>query len=190
MEIEPMRRMRDFFEDYEEEKIFHKIQELIFMSLNNTTMYELFKENIKRKIWSMLVQTQFYIIEDNYTETEWKDMISEHYIHTRYKYDAKVIRVHLFNAENNVDKSYLGYFTLRKINNNGMILSFIYPNWNVLSLEERNFKNVYLITAKRKIHIYADEIEIATTPFFIQDGAVTCCAHANILMMFFAGVLY
>ncbi len=180
----PMRKICDFFEPYaNEEQFFRRLQSLTFTGTPTQIEYNLFKENIQRKVWPMLSQTRFYVIDENYTETEWKDMISEHYIHTRYSVKPTVVRVHLFNEKTEINQSYLGCFTLRKINNNDMVLSFIYPNWNVLCLEECNFRNSYLVTVKKTIHIFAEEVEITTTPFFVQDGAVTCCAHANILMM-------
>lgn len=180
----PMRKVSDFYEPYvNEEEFFRRLQSLTFTGAPTQIDYQLFKENIQRKVWPMLSQTHFYLIDESYTETEWKDMISEHYIHTRYLVKPTAVRVHLFNEKSEINQSYLGCFTLRKINNNDMVLSFIYPNWNVLCLEECNFKNSYLVTVQKTIHILAEEVQITTTPFFVQDGAVTCCAHANILMM-------
>ena len=182
--MKPMTRLRDYFVPYKSaEDLFSKLQELAYLGNHTEIQHKIFQENIERKIWPLLRQTKFYIIEDNYVETEWKDMIAEHYIHTKYNVVSTVVRVHLFNGEQELDNSYLGCFTIRKIDNNEMSLSFIYPNWNVLCMEECNFANCYLATAKKHIHICAEELEIKTTPYFAQDGTVTCCAHAGILML-------
>lgn len=178
--MKPMRKLQRYFVPYTDESSF-------FLALRKAVSIEIeeydFCQNIKRKVWPMLDQTSFFIIEDSYTETEWKDMIAEHYIHTKYETHPSVVRVHLFNSEHEIANAYLGCFTLRKINNADIVLSFIYPNWNVLSLEECNFSDSYIITAKKLIHIFAEEIEIETTPYFVQDGMVTSCAHASIIMM-------
>ncbi len=182
--MKPMTKLSDYFVPYRSaEDLFNEVQKLAYLGNHTVTQYKIFRENIERKVWPLLRQTKSYIIEDNYIETEWKDMIAEHYIHTKYNVVPTVVRVHLFNDEKELDKSYLGCFTIRKIDNNDMSLSFIYPNWNVLRMEECNFANCYLVTAKKRIHIYAEELEIKTTPYFAQDGTVTCCAHASILMM-------
>lgn len=182
--MKPMTKLSDYFVPYESaENLFNKVQKLAYLGNHTEIQYKIFRENIERKVWPLLRQTKFYIIEDNYIETEWKDMIAEHYIHTKYNVVPTVVRVHLFNDEQKLNDSYLGCFTIRKIDNNDMSLSFIYPNWNVLRMEECNFANCYLVTAKKRIHIYAEELEIKTTPYFAQDGTVTCCAHASILMM-------
>lgn len=132
----------------------------------------------------MLSQTAYFLIEDTYTEPEWKDIIAEHFIHTKYQTIPNVLRIHLFTDSGpDLNKSYLGCFTLRKIDNPAIVLSFIYPNWNVLCMEEERFAGSYLITAPKRIHIYAEEIIIRTTPYFVQDGIVTSCAHASIVMM-------
>lgn len=178
--MEPMRRLQQYFVPYTSEEEFFNALQMVISS--ETDVYD-FRQNIKRKIWPLLSQTRFFIIEDTYTETEWKDMIAEHYIHTKYVTTPTVVRVHLFNGEQDIEAAYLGCFTLRKINNADMVLSFIYPNWNVLCLERCNFANSYLITATKRIHIFAEELEIKTTPYFVQDGMVASCAHASILMM-------
>lgn len=183
--MERTNRLQEFLSPYEEENEFFKKLKLITNDSNaSDTGINTFKENINRKIWELLLQAKYYIIEENYTETEWKDMIAEHYIHTKYDFKTSVCRVHLFSTDyGNLDDIYLGYFTLRKINSNDMVLSFIYPNWKTLNLEKTQFNNSFIMTAKKTVHIFSEEIEIQTTPFFVQDGNVTCCAHASILML-------
>ena len=178
--MKPMKKLQEYFIPYtNEEDFFNMIQEKIVFEVNPDD----FRQNIERKIWPLLCQTSFFIVEDTYTETEWKDMIAEHYIHTKYTTIPTVVRVHLFTANEEIKESYLGCFTLRKINNPDIIMSFIYPNWNVLKLDDKEFMDCYLITAKKRIHIYAEEIEIQTTPYFVQDGIVTSCAHASMVML-------
>ena len=135
--MKPMIRLRDYFVPYKSaEDLFSKLQELAYLGNHTEIQHKIFQENIERKIWPLLRQTKFYIIEDNYVETEWKDMIAEHYIHTKYNVVSTVVRVHLFNGEQELDNSYLGCFTIRKIDNNEMSLSFIYQNWILLCMEE------------------------------------------------------
>lgn len=182
--MELMRTVENYFERYtDSDEFFLELQRLILKRQPTPVEIRIFKENIERKIWPMLNQTKYFVVEENYTETEWKDMISEHYIHTRYSVENTVVRIHLFNDNEDIENSYMGYFTLRKINNNDMVLSFIYPNWKVLRLEACNFGDCCIVTVKKMVHIFAEEFEILTTPYFVQDGAVTCCAHATIIMM-------
>lgn len=142
----------------------------------------LFTQTIERRIWIFLEQCASFIIEDSYTETEWKDIVSVHYIHTSYNVDSTVLRVHFFNEKINIDESYLGFVTIRKIDFSKIVLSQIYPNWNVLELDG-DFIGGQIVTATKEVHIFFETVNIETTPFFAQDGTVTCCAQANIIML-------
>lgn len=182
------RELSSYQKEYDEEIFFQELIEESYAGTPNNAECENFKESIKRKTWSMLAKTHKYIIEDNYVEIEWRDMIAEHYVHTSYEHNPYTVRVHLFkeyesNEEHEIDDTYLGFFTLRKLNCSGIMLSFIFPNWRVLKIDESRFLGGYIIAARRMVHLFGYNIEIETTPFFRQDGAVTCCAQANILML-------
>ena len=72
----PMRKVSDFYEPYvNEEEFFRRLQSLTFTGTPTQIDYQLFKENIQRKVWPMLSQTHFYLIDESYTETECKPSI-------------------------------------------------------------------------------------------------------------------
>lgn len=125
--------------------------------------------------------TIYYIFEDEYVETEWKDMISVHYINTSYQTKRTVMRVHLFHNQEMVEKEYLGFFTLRSINDVELMLSYVYPNWKnmITALNE----NSYFMTYKKKVHICGRELNMYTYPLYVQDSAVTSCSHASMVSM-------
>lgn len=119
----------------------------------------------------------FFVAENEYVETEWKDMVSMHYINTSYTFKNMVMRFHLFSDKKICQESYLGFFTLRSIDEIRIMLSMIYPNWtNIVMAQE-----TYVMTYHKKIHLYGITLEINTYPLFVQDMVVTKCAHAAIL---------
>ena len=148
------------------------------------------KENLKDDIEEYIIprlkvfcnqSTIYYIFEDEYVETEWKDMISVHYINTSYRTKRTVMRVHLFQEPEMLEDGYLGFFTLRNINDVDLMLSYIYPNWkNMLTNLEQE---CYFITYKKKVHICGKELDIYTYPLYVQDSAVTSCSHASMISM-------
>lgn len=125
--------------------------------------------------------TIYYIFENEYIETEWKDMISVHYIDTSYQTKRTVMRVHLFRREEMCEEAYLGFFTLRSINDVDLMLSYVYPNWkNIASdLSEKS----YIMTYKKSVHICGTELHMYTYPLYVQDSAVTSCSHASMIAM-------
>lgn len=123
----------------------------------------------------------YFIFEDKYVETEWKDMISVHYINTSYEVKASVMRVHLFQDKSIHLDSYLGCFTLRTIDDVRFMLSYIYPNWKRMMFRDKS--DAYVMTYKKKVHIRGKEIEFFTYPLFVQDNAVIKCAQADMIAM-------
>lgn len=125
--------------------------------------------------------TIYYIFEDEYIETEWKDMISVHYINTSYQTRRTVMRVHLFCREEMREEAYLGFFTLRSINDVDLMLSYVYPNWKNIAadLSEKS----YIMTYKKRVHICGRELHMYTYPLYVQDSAVTSCSHASMISM-------
>ena len=130
----------------------------------------LFKGNNARK-------TLYFIAEKEYVETEWKDMVSMHYINTSYSFKNTVMRFHLFSIPKVDQESYLGFFTLRSIDEIKIMLSMIYPNWPNITMGQV----AYVMTYDKKIHLYGITLEIKTYPIFVQDMVVTKCAHAVIV---------
>lgn len=146
------------------------------------------KKEIIQYIWPRLDllhsdkedEDRYYILEEDYVETEWKDMISIHYINTSYHVDNSVIRIHLFLEDEVEDDAYIGFFTLRKINEPRVMLSYIYPNWEKI---EYLSEKVYVMTYKKYVHISGKEIGFHTYPLFVQDNSTVACAQADIIAM-------
>lgn len=130
----------------------------------------LFKGLNKRK-------SLYFIAEKEYVETEWKDMVSVHYINTSYAFRNTVMRFHLFSNQKICQDGYLGFFTLRSIDEIKIMLSMIYPNWSNITLNQK----AYIMTYQKQIHLYGITLEINTYPLFVQDMVVTKCAHAAIV---------
>ncbi len=122
----------------------------------------------------------FFMFEEHYVETEWKDMISTHYINTSYEVQNTVMRIHLFMGEERNKDSYRGCFTMRTINETQIMLSYIYPNWKYI---EYHGKAVNVMTYKKKVHINGREIVFYTYPLFVQDNVVVACAQACLISM-------
>lgn len=126
-------------------------------------------------------RTLYFLFEEGYVETEWKDMISIHYINTSYAVKNTVMRVHLFVKKEISQDKYAGCFTLRTIDDIRFMLSYIYPNWEKISFE--NVTKSYVMCYRKKIHILGTEIEFPTYPLFVQDNAVVKCAEASMVSM-------
>ena len=145
------------------------------------------RQELKQFIWPRLdflhgkrQERRFFLFEEDYVETEWKDMISVHYINTSYHVQNTVMRVHIFLNNEISDGSYGGFFTLRKINEARIMLSFIYPNWtNVVY----NNVSLYVMTYAKQVHIQGKELRMRTYPLFVQDNITVACAQADIISM-------
>lgn len=140
------------------------------------------RDLIYEKIWLLLKQSSYYYLEEKYVEPEWKEMISLHYINTTYSFDNYVCRVHLFSDNKNINDNYLGFFTLRKINEPTILFSKLYPNWNNLKADKTYVPEARVVMVHKEIHFGEITINILTTPYFVQDGVVCCCAHSNLIM--------
>jgi len=130
---------------------------------------------------------KFYVLEDEYVEREWKEMVSLHYMNTTYYPKNSVMRIHFFKEESIDSDCYLGFVNIRPICGEATIsLSFVYPNWKVLAKEFRRLYPVdplYVMTYQRVVHVRGEELVMDTFPFFPQDGAITICAHAAMVMV-------
>ncbi len=125
---------------------------------------------------------KYFVPEEKYIETSWKNMVSLHYINTSYKIKNEVIRIHLFTEKKAESECYLGYFNIRPINELCMVLSYIVPNWDVLKMDVGK-KDNYIMLYENYVHLKGNEFKIKTFPFFAQDGIVASCVHANIIML-------
>jgi hypothetical protein len=150
---------------------------------------ELVLESIDKDILSrldmFLEEKNIYMFsEDNYVETEWKDMISLHYINTTYHCLPTVIRVHLFSKAKEIkpDSNYLGFFTLRITNELSILLSYIYPNFPAFKkwkYKKSRKEKQYICTFEKHIHLEGNEFIITTFPLFVQDGMLPA-AHMHL----------
>lgn len=146
------------------------------------SFFRVFKNSILDRISIIYELTKYVIIEENYVEPEWKEMISRHYIHSAYSRSLKqgVLRVHFLCEDEFIEENYLGFITIRPITEMAIALSFIYVNW-----KHSFFNNgtSYVMTYKKDIHYLGKHLRIETYPFFAQDTIVTCCADANVVML-------
>lgn len=122
----------------------------------------------------------YFLFEERYIETEWKDMVAIHYINTSYMVYNTVMRIHLFKKEEISEKEYLGCFTLRSLDEPRFMLSYIYPNWRVIS--EKSGR-LYMMTYRKTVHVQGLEISFDTYPLFAQDNVCVSCAQASIVSM-------
>ncbi|MDP2705501.1 MAG: hypothetical protein Q8O71_03890 [bacterium] len=146
---------------------------------------ELIKRYLISRLDRIIKYAKFFILEDEYIEREWKEMVSLHYINTTYQFKPFVARIHFFKDKVIESDFYLGFANIRPIGEVSASLSFIYPNWKMLAHEFRRTygEDVYVMTYKKTVHICGKELIIHTFPFFSQDGVVTICAHAAIAMV-------
>ena len=124
--------------------------------------------------------TFFFLFEEHYVETEWKDMVSMHYINTSYQVENTVMRIHLFKEREMDEEGYRGCFTMRTINETNIMLSYIYPNWKYITY---NGGALNVMTYQKKVHIQGQEIAFRTYPLFAQDNTVVACAQACLVSM-------
>lgn len=145
------------------------------------------RNDLKQYIWPRLDflhgrrrDERYFLFEEDYVETEWKDMISVHYINTSYHFKNTVMRVHVFLNNEISNSSYGGFFTLRRINEVQIMLSFIYPNWSNV-VYDNNL--LYVMSYTKKVHIQGKELIMQTYPLFVQDNITVACAQADIISM-------
>lgn len=125
----------------------------------------------------------YFLFEESYVEPEWKDMVAQHYLNTSYHVSNTVMRVHLFLTNHLTavnEKNYAGCFTLRHIDEVRIMLSYIYPNWEIVAYDG---KPTCVMTYLKKVHIKGKEIAYHTYPLFVQDNAMLGCAQACLVSM-------
>ena len=145
-----------------------------------------FNQHVLNRIKFLYEKSSHIIIEKEYVETEWKEMISYHYINTTYynQINNRVIRIHFLNSNVLSENNYLGHITLRPVPELRVALSFVYLNWsNTIWKHDFFDSEAHVMTYKKYIHIDEYELIIDSYPLFSQDSIVTCCADANILML-------
>lgn len=145
-----------------------------------------FNQCITDRLGDIFAETQYVIIEQSYVETEWKDMISLHYINTTYASTLlpRTIRIHFFISDKFEDSEYLGFITLRPIEEIQIALSYIFVNWNLIkNLIQNEEGKCQFVGYKKHVHCLGHELNIKTYPLLTQDTIVTCCADVNIITL-------
>lgn len=185
--------IKKLLETYSEIGLFDKIcknfnlKDTLSLEEENDFQFKLYEKYILSKITLFTEQCMYILVENEYTESVWKELFSIHYANTSYCNSNKVMRIHFFNEcisknktinKNDLEESYLGYITLRPVPDFNLMLSFVVPNWNVLKYPEDN----YIMTYKQIVHISSYKIAIQTFAFYSQDSVVTTCAQADIIM--------
>ena len=170
--------------DFHSENLAHAIQKA-FPSLFPDSTH--LKEELDQYVFPRLDfmagderKSYLFLFEARYVETEWKDMISMHYINTSYEVENTVMRVHLFKKAELCEKNYRGCFTMRTIDEAHIMLSYIYPNWEYVVY---NGNSLNVMTYRKKVHINGRIIEFHTYPLFVQDNTVVACAEASLISM-------
>lgn len=158
-----------------------------FKSYSEELIIESVDNDILSRLDMFLIEKNVYFhAEDNYVETEWKDMISLHYINTSYCCNPTVMRIHLLKVSKKSGNVYLGFFTIRIINELSILLSYIYPNLSAIQkweYKKNRREKQYICTYQKIVHLEGKEFLISTFPMFIQDGTVASCAHATMLSL-------
>lgn len=161
----------------------YQIYKFGYTSYNEDFISEFNKQVINR-IDFMVKKAKFFSVEDAYVETEWKDMVALHYINTSYASSLlpHVIRVHLLSDNCIAEENYIGFFTIRPIEELSIALSYVFPNWSLFS-GFLDAKKARFVRYKKRIHCLAKELYIETYPILVQDTIVTCCADVNIVTL-------
>ncbi|AEH45802.1 hypothetical protein Thein_1947 [Thermodesulfatator indicus DSM 15286] len=129
-----------------------------------------------------------YFLVEKYTQREWKELITLHYINTLYSPSNEVFRIHFFIKNSVEPENYLGFITLRDLPEPNALLSFVYPNFPIFlpqykkkfQMEDTKF---FVMDYPKPVHLSFKEMFIQTFPFYSQDGVVARCAHADIVMV-------
>ena len=187
----------DFFE-YSQSNLVANVNYFFNKSINYVLDYsERDKEILDNRFFGRILmltdQAKYMVFEENYIDPTWKEMISQHYVNTSYRFSSKGLRIHFFKEAQVESNNYLGYITLRIINEPCIILSSVMPNWDVLDFKTYIQKHVpsgstycehdlHIMKAKKEVHMFGEELVIRTFPFLTQDSVVIWCAQAAILM--------
>lgn len=149
---------------------------------NKERFLDALRHNIINRIGMIYNLAKYVIIEENYVEPEWKEMVSRHYIHSAYSKNLRqrVFRIHFLCNNEFLEENYLGFITIRPLRELSIALSFIFVNWKHRFFDDGTS---YVMTYKKDIHYLGKRLTIETYPFFSQDSIVACCADANVVML-------
>lgn len=152
----------------------------------NKAFKSAFHENVTKRLPILYEKAKYVNIEKSYVETEWKDLISLHYINTTYANELKnrVIRVHFFKEKVCSEDNYVGFITLRPIQEMQIALSYVIVNWNaILAHASKKDEKSQMVTYNKRVHCMGKELFIKTYPLLVQDSIVTCCVDVNLITL-------
>lgn len=152
----------------------------------NKAFKSAFHENVTKRLPILYEKAKYVNIEKSYVETEWKDLISLHYINTTYANELKnrVIRVHFFKEKVCSEDNYVGFITLRPIQEMQIALSYVFVNWNaILAHASKKDEKSQMVTYNKRVHCMGKELFIKTYPLLVQDSIVTCCVDVNLITL-------
>ena len=82
--------------------LYEKIYDIYTFGFDTQEMFkEAFREKVEKKLDLLFAQSRYVCVERSYVETEWKDLISLHYINTTYAHTLKtrVLRIHFLQSK-------------------------------------------------------------------------------------------
>lgn len=166
--------------------LYEKIYDIYTFGFDTQEMFkEAFREKVEKKLDLLFAQSRYVCVERSYVETEWKDLISLHYINTTYAHTLKtrVLRIHFFTEQTCSNKTYLGFITLRQIEEIQIALSYVFINWDVYKMNQKDDERKKVVSYKKRIHCMDKELYISTYPLLVQDSIVTCCVDVSLITL-------
>lgn len=167
-------------------KLYEQIYGIYTFGFATQEMFkDAFQEKVEKKLDLFFAQGKYVCVERSYVETEWKDLISLHYINTTYAHTlrTRVLRIHFFTEQACTNKTYLGFITLRQIEEIQIALSYVFVNWDVYKTNLEDGERKKVVTYKKRIHCMEKEFYINTYPLLVQDSIVTCCVDVSLITL-------
>ena len=127
-----------------------------------------------------------YLVEE-YIENEWRDSYDLYYSKTNYtKCNNLVKRIHFIKESINdlkdiSEENYVGYINIRPIPNDE--ISRIRFKLTKFAFEEYSDEEIYCMSVNTVVNLPHLSISYPSFPLYSQDGMVSICAHADLLMI-------
>lgn len=168
-------------------KIESKIDDVIknHVTFDNYTKMQLIKK-IKTRFEYFVEISKSFLVED-YIENEWRDSYDLYYSKTNYKNCNNLVkRIHFVKTEiddlkNITEENYIGYINLRPIPQ--AQISRIRFKFTSLAFKEYANENIYCLSIDTTVNLPHISISYPSFPLYSQDGMVSICAHADLLMI-------
>lgn len=168
-----------------------KIENSISNVIDNHTSFD---NHVKLKLikkinirFEYFVQISKCFIVEEYIENEWRDSFDLYYSKTNYRDCTNFVkRIHFIKDEitdiKEVTKeNYIGYINIRPIPE-GQI-SRIRFKLTSLAFDQYSDEQIYFLSIKTTVNLPHIAISYDSFPIYSQDGMVSICAHADLLMI-------